>query len=184
MGELIFHGGTVILEERLLSGARFDVDGARIAAIRTEPEAESHDQPEIDLGGGYLAPGFVDLHVHGGDGADFMDGTDEAFRTACRAHARHGTTSLLPTTTVASHEQHLTFLGLCQRLKADAADGARILGAHFYGPYFAYEARGAHPGAGVPPPVTAEYEQYLAFADSIVTATGAPGLPGAQGVVR
>jgi len=80
MGTLIFHGGTVILEDRLLAGARVDVDGARIAAIRTEPEAESHGQPEIDLGGGYLAPGFVDLHVHGGDGADFMDGTDAAFR--------------------------------------------------------------------------------------------------------
>ena len=48
----------------------------------------------IDLGGMYLAPGFVDLHVHGGDGADFMDGTAEAFRTVCRCHARHGTTSL------------------------------------------------------------------------------------------
>jgi N-acetylglucosamine-6-phosphate deacetylase len=184
MRTLIFHGGTVILEDRLLAGARVEVDGARIAAIRTGPEAECHDHPEIDLGGGYLAPGFVDLHVHGGDGADFMDGTDEAFRTACRAHARHGTTSLLPTTTVASHEQHLTFLGLCQRLKADAADGARILGAHFYGPYFAYEARGAHPGAGVRPPIPAEYEQYLVFADSIVTATVAPELPGAEGFVR
>src|SRR3954447_6109835 len=174
MGELIFHGGTVILEDRLLSGARVEVDGARIAAIRTESDGASDDQFSIDLEGGYLAPGFVDLHVHGGDGADFMDGTDEVFRTACRAHARHGTTSLLPTTTVASHEQHLTFLGLCRRLKADAADGARILGAHFYGPYFAYEARGAHPGAGVRPPVPVEYEQYLAFADSIVTATVAP----------
>ena len=113
-----------------------------------------------------------------------MDGTEEAFRTACRAHARHGTTSLLPTTTVARHDQHLAFLGLCRRLKADAADGARILGAHFYGPYFAYEARGAHPGAGVRPPVPAEYEQYLAFADCIVTATVAPELPGAEGFVR
>ena len=73
---------------------------------------------------------------------------------------------------------------MCRRLKADAADGARILGAHFYGPYFAYEARGAHPGAGVRPPVPAEYEQYLAFADSIVTATVAPELPGAEGFVR
>src|SRR5262245_62015026 len=113
-----------------------------------------------------------------------MDGTEEAFRTICRAHARHGTTSLLPTTTVARHDQHLTFLGLCRRLKQDPASGARILGAHFYGPYFAYEARGAHPGAEVRPPVPSEYEQYLAFADSIVTATVAPELPGAEGFVR
>src|SRR6185369_16275256 len=90
----------------------------------------------IDLHGGYLAPGYVDLHVHGGDGADFMDGTVEAFRTICRAHARHGTTSLLPTTTVARHEQHMRFLETCRRLQQEDTSGARILGAHFYGPYF------------------------------------------------
>jgi N-acetylglucosamine-6-phosphate deacetylase len=182
MGTIHFHGGTIILEDRLLDSARVKVDGTRIAAIETGVAKSS--LPSIDLEGGYLAPGFVDLHVHGGDGSDFMDGTPEAFRNACRAHARHGTTSLLPTTTVASHEQHLTFLGLCRKLKPDPADGARILGAHFYGPYFAYEARGAHPGAEVRPPVPVEYEQYLAFSDSIITATVAPELPGAEGFVR
>jgi N-acetylglucosamine-6-phosphate deacetylase len=185
MGTLCIRGGTVILEDRLLAGAQVEVDGTRIATVRTSQETTSGvPGPCIDLDGGYLAPGFVDLHVHGGAGADFMDGTEEAFRTACAAHARHGTTSLLPTTTVARHDQLLTFLELCRRCKQQPADGARILGAHFYGPYFAYEARGAHPGAGVRPPVPAEYEQYLAFADSIVTATVAPELPGAEGFVR
>jgi N-acetylglucosamine-6-phosphate deacetylase len=185
MGTVSFRGGTIILEDRLLDGAQVEVDGARIAAIRPNAEARGGALGQsVDLEGGYLAPGFVDLHVHGGDGADFMDGTEEAFRTVCRAHARHGTTSLLPTTTVARHDQHLAFLELCRRLKQGPAGGARILGAHFYGPYFAYEARGAHPGAGVRPPVPSEYEQYLAFADSIVTATVAPELPGAEGFVR
>lgn len=60
MSSLVFHGGTVILEDRLLTGARVEVDGPRITAIRTDPGSDG-----IDLGGGYLAPGFVDLHVHG-----------------------------------------------------------------------------------------------------------------------
>jgi N-acetylglucosamine-6-phosphate deacetylase len=190
MGTLSFRNGAIILPDRLLAGAQVEVDGGRIIAIKTTPPMGAETQTprqDIDLEGGYLAPGFVDIHVHGGDGADFMDGTEAAFRTACQAHARHGTVSLLPTTTVASHEQHLAFLGLCRRLKGDPpgpAQGARILGAHFYGPYFAYEARGAHPGAGVRPPVPDEYEQYLAFSDSIVTATVAPELPGAEGFVR
>jgi N-acetylglucosamine-6-phosphate deacetylase len=42
----------------------------------------------VDVGGGYIAPGFVDLHVHGGAGADFMDGTAEAVATACGCHLR------------------------------------------------------------------------------------------------
>src|SRR5207244_144644 len=118
----------------------------------------------IDLQGGYLVPGLVDLHVHGGDGADFMDGEAESFCTICRAHARHGTTSLLPTTTVARHEQHLAFLETCRRLKDEGTGGARILGAHFYGPYFGPDAQGCHPAAPVRPPVREEYEQYLAYA--------------------
>src|SRR5262249_54552553 len=87
---------------------------------------------EGDLQGGYLVPGFVDLHVHGGRGADFMDGTEEAFRTVCRAHAAHGTTSLLPTTTVARHEQLLTVLALCRRFRGEDTGGSRVLGAHVY----------------------------------------------------
>jgi N-acetylglucosamine-6-phosphate deacetylase len=67
---------------------------------------------------------------------------------------------------------------------AEGTGGAAILGAHFYGPYFAYEARGCHPGDPVRPPTPAEYEQYLAFADAIATATVAPELPGAEAFVR
>src|SRR5947209_14434523 len=113
-----------------------------------------------------------------------MDGTADAFRTICQAHAHHGTTSLLPTTTVARHEQHLAFLDVCRRLKHDGSSGARILGAHFYGPYFAAEARGCHPTAPIRAPQAREFEQYLAFADCISTATVAPELPGAEAFVR
>jgi N-acetylglucosamine-6-phosphate deacetylase len=179
----IFHGGTIVLPDKLLDGGAVCVEDGRISAVHPSichppPQAEG-----IDLQGGYLTPGFVDLHVHGGGGADFMDGTKEAFRTVCRAHARHGTTSLLPTTTAARHEQHLAFLGICRQLK-NAATGASILGAHFYGPYFAREARGCHPAAPVRPPRPEEYRAYLEYADSICTATVAPELPGAEAFVR
>jgi N-acetylglucosamine-6-phosphate deacetylase len=183
--QLLFRNGTVVLEDRLLPGGHVTVDGGRITAVGEAPELRADVGAEIlDLEDGYLLPGFVDLHVHGGAGADFMDGTAEAFRTVCRAHARHGTTSLLPTTTAARHEQHLAFLDVCRRLKREGTGGARILGAHFYGPYFAPEARGCHPAAPVRPPEPVEYEQYLAYADCLATATVAPELPGAEGFVR
>jgi N-acetylglucosamine-6-phosphate deacetylase len=113
-----------------------------------------------------------------------MDGTEPAFRTVCQAHARHGTTCLLPTTTVARHDQHLAFFETCRRLKQTGTGGARIIGAHFYGPYFAAEARGCHPAATVRPPAAAEYNQYLAYADCLTRATVAPELPGAEDFVR
>jgi N-acetylglucosamine-6-phosphate deacetylase len=181
MPDLLFRGGTIILEDRLLPGGCVAVRGERIAAVGEVSPAAGE---VIDLQGGYLAPGLVDLHVHGGAGADFMDGTADAFRTVCRAHARHGTTALLPTTTVARHDQHLAFLAVCRRLKGEDTGGARILGAHFYGPYFAPEARGCHPAAGVRPPTPQDYLPYLEYADAIATATVAPELPGAEEFVR
>jgi N-acetylglucosamine-6-phosphate deacetylase len=181
---LSFTGGTVVLEDRLLPAGRVEVVGERITAVRPALTAgRLPPGPVVDLRGGYLFPGLIDLHVHGGAGADFMDATAEAFGTVCRAHARHGTTSLLPTTTVARHDQHLTFLDLCQRLRRDGTEGARILGAHFYGPYFGREARGCHPATFLRPPDPAEYGAYLEFADSIATATVAPELPGAEAFV-
>ena len=185
METLHFTNGTIILEDRLLPAGHVDVEGPRIEAVwpALSPPAVRRGTV-IDLRGGYLAPGYIDLHVHGGDGADFMDGTAEAFTTICRAHVRHGTTSLLPTTTVARHHQHLAFLTTCRRLRQEWTGGARILGAHFYGPYFGPEACGCHPREAVRAPEPAEYAAYLEFADSIVTATVAPELPGAEGFIR
>src|SRR4051812_38681412 len=99
MRDVCFRNGTIILVDCLVAAGQVLTQGARIAAVGDS--SFDLDQTEVvDLAGGYLAPGFVDLHVHGGAGHDFMDGTDEAFRGVCQAHARHGTTALLPTTTV------------------------------------------------------------------------------------
>ncbi len=185
MPPLLFTNGTVILEDRLLPEAEVEVNRGRILAVGQNSGGTSVAGTRlIDLTGNYLAPGFIDLHVHGGAGYDFMDGTPEAFRAVCRAHARHGTTSLLPTTTVARHDQHLAFLECCRELKKTGTGGASILGAHFYGPYFAKEARGCHPEASVRAPEPSETHAYLAFADCIRRATIAPELPGAEAFVR
>jgi N-acetylglucosamine-6-phosphate deacetylase len=182
MSSLLFAGGTILLPDRLLERGAVLVRDGRIVEVFAEP-ASPH-VPIVDLQGGYLAPGFLDLHVHGGAGADFMDGTADAFAAVCRAHARHGTTALLATTTAARHDQHLAFLRVCRSLKGEWTGGAVVLGAHFYGPYFAAEARGCHPGNPVRAPVPVEYLDYLEFSDTIMTATVAPELPGAEEFVR
>jgi N-acetylglucosamine-6-phosphate deacetylase len=183
MTALLFHNGTIILPDGLLPGGAVETVGGRIVVVHATLPAHIGSE-RVDLQGGFLAPGFVDLHVHGGAGADFMDGTEAAFRTVCQAHTGHGTTSLLPTTTVARHEQHLTFLNVCRRMKQEGTGGAAVLGAHFYGPYFAAEARGCHPAAAVRPPKPDEYAAYLEFADCITRATVAPELPGSEAFVR
>lgn len=181
MEPIVFEDGTLLLADRQIANGQLGIRAGKIEFIREEPPSSMRNV--VDLEGGYLAPGLIDIHVHGGANHDFMDGTVEAFRAICQAHARHGTTCLLPTTTVASHHHHLAFLETCKKLKHQDTGGARIQGAHFYGPYFAKEARGCHPGAEVRPPTPAEYQQYLDF-NCITRATVAPELPGAEDFVR
>ena len=179
----VFYNGSILCPDLLVRGGAVFTEGDRITAI-SQVEVGSEDYEGIDLEGRLLVPGFIDIHVHGGDGADFMDGTEEAFRTICRAHARHGTTALLATTTVARHDQHMAFLETCRALHEQPTGGAIVAGAHFYGPYFGEAARGCHPAEALRPPVESEYLAYLEFADVIRTATVAPELPGAEAFVR
>ncbi len=183
----ILLSGRLILEDRVLTDGSVLVRGDRIAAVgpRDRIRLELGSEPLEVTTSGYIAPGFVDLHVHGGCGADFMDGTEDAFRTALEAHARHGTTSLLPTSTAAAHEPILTMLGQCRQFREQRpAQGSRVLGAHFYGPYFRREARGCHPARPIREPNPRDYEPYLEFADAIVTASVAPELDGAEAFAR
>lgn len=179
---LAFIRATLVLPDRLVSDGTMVVAGGRIVSVGAGVPAGA---AVVDLGGAYLAPGFVDLHVHGGDGADFMDLTPEAFRAVCRCHARHGTTTLTPTSTVAGHAECVRFLDLCRRFRREPTGGARVHGGHLYGPYFRPEAKGCHPTAGLRPIDPAEYTDYLRFAsDGLSTLTVAAELPGAEGLVR
>lgn len=179
MSPLAFRG-QIVLPDRMEAGTVVVREG-RIAEVLGKDARLPPEAIVIEAGDGCIAPGFVDLHVHGGSGGDFMDGTEESFRLALQAHARHGTTRMAITTTVARHEQILATLELTRQFRRHpAANGARVMGAHFYGPYFRYEARGAHPGGPIRPAVEQEFCQYLEFADDLVTATVAPEIAGAK----
>src|SRR5882757_5146679 len=103
MRHLKIINGRIITPYRVLHNATLMVSAGRIAGI-SEGDIDAPEAIVIDAAGNYVAPGFIDLHVHGGGGHDFMDGTEEAFRGVCHSHARHDTTCLLATTTVARHE--------------------------------------------------------------------------------
>ena len=181
---VVFHNGTVVLPDKLLPDAVVVCEGGcitRVGRTRKLPQGVTL----VDAKGGYIAPGLVDIHVHGGDGADFMDGTVAAVRTACRAHARHGTTTIFPTTTTGSPEQLGAMLAACVELQrgGTAADGARVAGVHFYGPYFAPDKVGCHSQAGRRDPDAREYRRH--FDTGIIRiATCAAELPGAEAFYR
>lgn len=142
----LFVNATIVLPDVLLKNAWVHVVGERIHAVGRVARAGLPYDVRIDCKGAYLAPGFIDIHVHGGDGADFMDGTPEAVRTAIRSHTRHGTTTIFPTTTTGTHAQIRAMLDACKTVQQEwtPADGATLAGVHFYGPYFAPNKTGCH----------------------------------------
>jgi N-acetylglucosamine-6-phosphate deacetylase len=171
--------GNVILSDRIIENTILRCEDGRIARI--EEFTPKHLQEKIlDYTGHYLSPGFVDIHVHGAAGADYMDGTVDAVRTTNRAHARHGTTSIFPTTTTGSFDQLDAMVKACENVQSSwtPSDGARIAGIHFYGPYFAEDKVGVHSPDGRRDPVREEYEYFLSKA-IIKIATCASELPGA-----
>lgn len=177
-----FVDGTVLLPDRELVGGAVLVADGRIVAIAEDPAECQADErwqqaEQIDASALFVSPGFVDLHVHGGDGADFMDGAVEAARTACQAHLRHGTTTIFPTTATGQPAQIHAMLDACRAVARDES-GPFIPGIHLYGPYFAEGKVGCHSPDGRRSPSVDEYQAYFET-DFVRIATCAAELPGA-----
>jgi N-acetylglucosamine-6-phosphate deacetylase len=134
---------------------------------------------EIDAKGQFIAPGFIDLHVHGGGGHDFMDGSETAFLEVAKIHARYGTTSMLPTTLTSEHEDLMQTIELYQVANEKNTSGAQFLGLHLEGPYFAMNQRGAQDPRYIRDPDPEEYQQILSHTSVIKRWSAAPELKGA-----
>jgi len=182
MPRQVFVNASVILPDCVLPNAGLVVEEGRIVEILRDAESMVG---AIDVQGMYLSPGFVDVHVHGGDGADFMDGTAEAFAAVCRCHLRHGTTSLAPTSTVATTAQYDRFLTLTSQLVGKSTGVAKVVGCHFYGPYFARPARGCHPDQEFLTPGPENADRFAKYAETMpLIVTVAPEIENAEWLVR
>lgn len=133
----------------------------------------------IDANNQYVSPGFIDLHIHGGGGYDFMDCTLKAFNIIAETHLRNGTTTLMPTTLTGSKNQILNVLSTFKNFKNYSANNSTFLGIHLEGPYFALEHRGAQNPSYIRNPDINEIEDILIFEDYIKRWSIAPELPGA-----
>jgi N-acetylglucosamine-6-phosphate deacetylase len=136
----------------------------------------------------FIAAGFVDIHVHGAAGHDFMDGDDTAFEATCSWHARGGTTSLLATTCAAPLEQICSVLRKTREWQSkqshDLGDRSRVLGAHVEGPFFNMQMRGCHLPEYVRNPASEEVKALLEYSDVMRHITLAPELEGALEAVE
>ncbi len=170
----------LVSPEGIRENTEVEAEEGRIVRVGDFAPAEGKDY--IDGKNLYLSAGFIDLHLHGGGGADFMDGTAEAFKSAARAHMQHGTTSMAPTTLTGSLEELCNVFDVLREVKAspEAEELPELLGIHMEGPYVAPSQAGAQDPAYIRNPEDGSYMQLAeAAAGSILIWTVAPELPGA-----
>ena len=122
----------------------------------------------VDANDNYVSAGFIDMHVHGGGGHDFMDGGTEAIIKAAEAHLLHGTTSIFPTSLACSHKTLLEFISDLKTVIDKKLCKANVIGAHLEGPFFSLKQSGAQNPDYITPPEPSKYKEEISAADGII----------------
>ena len=182
MEHFIFTNARIVLPDTILDDHYLSVKNGVIESIgKGTPDREQLNScTTVDCGGQYLSPGFIDIHCHGGGGADFMDGHMEDILTAARAHLIHGTTGICPTTLTCSDEELFTFFESFRQAREVTEQMPHLLGIHLEGPYFSPAQAGAQPPKYLVHPRPEHYHEILRRGQgNIVRWSAAPELPGA-----
>lgn len=174
----IFNGKVLIPGGKWINGGSVVVKDDKIAEIYSHSRVLDNVDLSINAGGGYILPGGIDMHVHGGGGRDFMEGTKEAFETAVMTHRRHGTTSMFPTLASSTEETIRKAAEVCAELVEDPYSG--VLGLHLEGPYFNPAMVGGQILANIRIPSPMEYVPIVEDFPCIRRWDASPELPGAD----
>ena len=139
---MLIHNARIYTPVRVIHNGWLWIENHRIRAIGQGDVPRTEDE-KIDARGLNLLPGFIDIHVHGAVGHEFMDANPDGLRAMAQYYAQHGVTAFLPTTWTDSRERILAALHLAVEMMGAQSDGATILGAHIEGPYLNAEKCGA-----------------------------------------
>jgi N-acetylglucosamine-6-phosphate deacetylase len=176
---MIFTNARLIFRDGIQEGLELVVEKGKITAIREHSHARANEV--LDLHGNYLAPGFIDLHVHGALGHDSMEASAEAFQAICDYHASGGTTALLLTTATAPLDRITDVLNAVRDCRCSIT---RIAGVHVEGPFISKAKCGAQHAEFIQNPSRASVQQLLDHANVIKRITIAPELQGAPRTIE
>src|SRR5437899_3490192 len=174
LSEMILTNARLIFRDGIRDGLELVVKRGKINTIREHSHARANEV--LDLHGNYVAPGFIDLHVHGALGRDTMEACSEAFQVICDYHVSGGTTALLLTTATAPLDRITDVLNVVRGCRCSIT---RIAGVHVEGPFISKSKCGAQRAQFIQSPSRAAVQQLLDYADVIKRITIAPELPGA-----
>jgi N-acetylglucosamine-6-phosphate deacetylase len=177
---MVIINGRVIGPHAVLEQHCVVIDGGKIKQVApTSQVLWPEDAQVIDAGDNFVAPGFIDMHVHGALGRDTMDGTVEALAQIAKFHVAGGTTAMTPTTTAHSSEKITAALQAIGDAMGHDFGGAQIVGAHIEGPYISWERNGAQPARYIRDANPSEYLPWLDRDGLVTQMTLAPEATGA-----
>ena len=176
-----FVNGRILTPKGWLDGGSIVTDGNRIRCV-SNIDLHVVGAEIIDVNGGYLVPGGVDMHTHGGGGRDFIEGCEDAFREAVNAHLKHGTTSIYPTLSSSTIPTIEAACNVCEKLMAE--ENSPVLGLHIEGSYINPKEAGAQNPVLIKAPVIYEYETLLSKYKCIKRWDEAPELPGSVRFIK
>ncbi len=178
MKDIKIFNANIVTPYRIIENSSIIIKDGKIAGIE-EGSVELSNAIGIDANFNYLSAGFIDIHTHGAGGSDFMDGSIDAYTCAAEMHAKHGTTSMVPTTLTSTNEELKNTFEVFKAAKVANTKGAQLLGLHLEGPYFSMEQKGAQDPRYIKNPKKSEYEEILSWSDDIIRWSVAPELEGA-----
>lgn len=167
--------GRILTPSGWLTGGSVIVNGNKIEAVANN-ELPVVGAELINAQGYDIVPGGIEMHVHGGGGRDFMEGSEEAFRVAVEAHLQHGTTAIFPTLSSSTIPMIEKAVETCDKLMQEP--DSPIMGLHLEGPYFNPKQAGAQIPEWIKAPVPEEYEPLLDKARCLKRWDEAPELEG------
>ncbi|RXZ70652.1 N-acetylglucosamine-6-phosphate deacetylase [Fusobacterium necrophorum] len=163
---MILKNATMILFDRIFKGD-LRIKGRHISDIE-ENLVKNEEEEVLDLEGKLLIPGFIDVHIHGADGADAMDGSIESLQKISKYLANKGTTNFLATTLTSSKEMLKKVLSCIGEVQNQEMEGANIFGAHMEGPYFDVQYKGAQNEKYIKMAGMEEIQEYLSVKKDLV----------------
>lgn len=174
----------VVAEAGLIESGSVHIRQGRIVCVTDGPASRAQGEAVVDGGQRLLIPGMIDLHIHGANGRDMMDGTRASIEEVSRACAATGCTSFLVTSVSSTLEALLQMVDRVREV-AGHEPGARIAGIHAEGPYLNVNRRGMQNAAFLRHPSLMEMEQVLGHAGPLLKmVTLAPELPGGLELTR
>jgi N-acetylglucosamine-6-phosphate deacetylase len=181
--QIALTNGHIALADSIVSGKSLVVEGETILGL-IDPADLGSEVMRVDVGDRLIAPGLVDIHIHGALGSTFNEPDLAAWETILRENARRGVTSLVATFAPEPIPNLARLFGFCREWMAKPRPGTRVLGAHLESPYVSPAQKGALDPASMRTPGDGSVEPLLAYADVVRIFVLAPELPGALALIE